>query len=246
MEKTTDSRDAILAKIKSSKPNARPLPEIPVFDIPGKPLQNFIAHLKGFDGGFRLFHSRQAAEAWLLNDVIQASDRKGKKVFSAVPDLKGNVSLQDFPTPADMHVIDICIAETGMAVGETGSMLVDSLSLGNPAAALFSTDLYLLVDRRHLIPGLQEAYSKIDLTGSRYSAFFSGPSATADIEAVHITGAQGEISLTAVIYNCTDEDEKEAAEIMERLPQGTPLGQPDAPVLSLRREPDPSKGRDSI
>lgn len=246
MENTNDSREAILAKIKSSKPKARPLPEIPVWDVPGRPLQNFISHLKGFDGGYRLFHSRQAAEAWLLADVIKKAEADGKKVFSAVPDMEGNVTLKNFKNPSEMHVIDICIAETGLAVGETGSMLVDSLSLGSPAAALFSTDLYLLIDRRHLIAGLQEAYSKIDLTGSRYSAFFSGPSATADIEAVHITGAQGEISLTAVIYNCTDEDEREVEEIMDRLPQGTPLGQPDAPILSLRRESDPAKGQDSI
>lgn len=246
METRNDSRESILAKIKSSKPAARPLPEIPVFDIPGKPLQNFIAHLKGFDGDYRLFHSRQDAEGWLKSEVIKRADSEGKRVISAVPDMEGNVYLKDFASPAGMHVIDICIAETGLAVGETGSMLVDSLSLGSPAAALFSTDLYLLIDRRHLIAGLQEAYSKIDLTGSRYSAFFSGPSATADIEAVHITGAQGEISLTAVIYNCSDEDEKEVAEIMERLPQGTPLGQPDAPILSLKREADPAKGQDSV
>lgn len=242
MDKINDSRESILAKIKASKPQAQQLPDIPLFEIPGKPLQNFIAHLKGFDGDYRMFPSREDAVKWLQGEIVVS----GKKVFSSLKDVKGNVSVTDFHSPADMHVIDTCIAEATMAVGETGSLLVDTQSLGDPAAALFSTDLYLLVDRRSLVAGLQEAYSKIDLTASPYSAFFSGPSATADIEAVHITGAQGEISLTAVMYNCTPEDIAVTKEIMDRLPQGTPLGQPDAPILSLRRETDLSIGQDAV
>lgn len=242
MEKIIDSRENILAKIKKAKPQARPLPEIPVFEIPGTPIQNFFAHLKGFDGDYQLFSTRKEAEEWLL----KIADTEGKKVFSSVPEIKGNVALKDFNNPSEMNIIDICIGEAKLAVGETGSLLVDTQSLGSPAAALFSTDLYLLIDRNKLVRGLQEAYLLTDLTENRYTTFFSGPSATADIEAVHITGAQGEISLTAVMYNCTKEDIKDVEEIIHRLPQGTPLGQPDAPILSLKRETDLTSGADSV
>lgn len=242
MEKIIDSRTSILSKIKAAKPQERPLPEIPLFAVPGSPLQNFIAHLKGFDGDYKIFSTREEAIAWLST----LTESKCKKIFSAVPEFKGNVVRSDFKTPADMNIIDICIGEAVMAVGETGSLLVDTRSLDSVAAALFSTDLYLLVDRNTLLPSLQEAYSKTDLSTNRYSAFFSGPSATADIEAVHITGAQGEISLTAVIYNCNEEDQREIENIIDRLPQGTPLGQPDAPILSLRRETDLTLGEDSV
>lgn len=242
MERRNDSRESILSKIKNAKPEAMPLPEIPVFNIPGNPLQNFICHLKGFDGDHQLFQSREDAIDWLSKRL----EKVDRKVFSAAEGIKGNVSLEDFAAPAEMNVIDICVAEAIMAVGETGSLLVDTRTLGSPAAALFSTDLYLLIDRKRLVAGIQEAYSRFDLSESRYSAFFSGPSATADIEAVHITGAQGEISLTALMYNCTDEDIREAGEIMMRLPEGTPLGQPDAPLLKLKRETDPTAGCDSV
>lgn len=216
MNASNNSRESILAKIKAAKPAARPLPVIPRFDIPGKPLQNFIAHLKGFDGDYRLFATRTEATAWLRDNV------------------KGTMP-------------DVCIGEATMAVGETGSLLVTTASLGgNPSDALLSTDLYLLIDRRNLVAGLQEAYSLIDLSENRYTTFFSGPSATADIEAVHITGAQGEISLTALMYNCSEADFDDATEIMNRLPLGTPLGQPDAPKLKLRRQTDLTKGEDSI
>lgn len=202
--KIKDSRDSILEKIKGAKPEARPVPEIPVFHIPGDPLHNFIAHLKGFDGDCQMFATRKDAAEWLKENVVKPD----KKVFSAAKDVAGNMQLCDFGTPADMNVIDICIGEAKLAVGETGSLLVDTQSLGAPAAALFSTDLYLLIDRNRMVRGLQEAYLLTDLTENRYTTFFSGPSATADIEAVHITGAQGEISLTAVMYNCTEEEVK--------------------------------------
>lgn len=244
MNTINDSRTGILSRIKSAKPKARPLPDIPQFEVPGKPIQNFIAHLKGFDGNCRLFASRVQAIEWLRQQVLAAN--KDKKVFSATNGIEGTCTLADFATPADMAAIDVCIAEATMAVGETGSLLVDTHSLGAPAAALFSTDLYLLIDRNKMFDGLQEAYAHIDFTQNRYTTFFSGPSATADIEAVHITGAQGEISLTAVMYGCSDDDIKAAAEIMERLPKGTPLGQPDAPALSLRRHTNPAAGQDSV
>lgn len=199
MSKINDSRESILAKIKSSlekrdtKSYSRP--DIPVFPIAGDVLTNFTEHLKGFDGSYQLFKTRDEALLWLRENIDSE-----RKIFSAAEGIDGNVGLKDFATPAEMHVIDVCIAEAILGVGETGSLLVDARSLGDPAAALFSTDLYLLIDRDKILPGMQEAYEKVNLADYQYSSFFSGPSATADIEAVHITGAQGEISLTALIY----------------------------------------------
>lgn len=240
---TTESRNAILTKVKANRPEATELPDIPRFDIPGKKLVNFVSHLKGFDGNFQLFADRAEAEKWMQNVVDSA---KGKKIVSSAKGVKGNVELSSFPTPADMNEIDVCVGEATLGVGETGSLLVDTGSLGNPAAALFSRDLYLFIDNEAILEGLQDAYSKADIAEYPYSSFFTGPSATADIEAVHITGAQGEISLTALIYNCSDSDRKDVEEIMNRLPQGTPLGQPDAPVRKMARQTDLEKGQDSV
>lgn len=231
MEKINDSREAILAKIKGAKPSSRPLPEIPTFDIAGDPLRNFVGHLKGFDGESQMFTSRAEAIDWLKNNVMT---REGN-IYSAIGDMAGNYDSDSY---AEMHKVDICIAEAILAIGETGSLMVDARSLGNPAAALFSTDLYLLIDRQKLLAGVQDAYARINLADYQYSCFFSGPSATADIEAVHITGAQGEISLTALLYNCTPEEIATDAAI----PASTPM----APAITLRRETDPAAGRDSV
>lgn len=230
----SETRQAIFERIKKGKPSPRPLPSIPMFPVKGETLTNFLGHLKGFDGEYKMFPTRQAAVQWLQNGVVV----KGKKVYSTIEDLDGVLRPSDFDTPAAMNVIDICVLESPLGIGETGSLLVESETMGNPAAALFSTDLYILVDRNALVSSLQEAYSKIDLAKYQYSAFFSGPSATADIEAVHITGAQGEISLTAVVYNCTPEEMQKDVDVA--------TATPCAPAIKLSRETDPATGQDAV
>lgn len=236
------SRDIILERIKAGKPKPYPLPEIPRFQIPGNNTANFVCHVKGFDGDYQLFATKEEALEWLKKKV----DKADKKVFSATTDVAGNVTVSDFAKPADMHTIDICVAEALMGIGETGSLIVDNKTLGDPAAALFSTDLYLLLDNQKIIAGIQDAYSVIRLEDYQYSSFFTGPSATADIEAVHISGAQGYVSLTAVVYNVGEDDRKRVNEVMTRLPNGTPLGQPDAKPEKLARYTDLDKGEDSV
>lgn len=234
MNTINDSRSKILYSVARNKPKLRACPTIPKFSVAGSPLLNFISHLKGFDGCYNLFLSRVDAVEWMNKQITQNEG----VIFSAAPGVEGNIMLQEFATPADMHIIEICIAEALAGIGETGSLLVSSASLGSAAAALFSTHLYLFIDKDKIIDSLQNFYSKIDLSRFQYSSLFSGPSATADIEAVHITGAQGEISLTALVYNCTPED----AKIIATNPDSTPM----APAIFLKRESNPNNGQDSI
>lgn len=212
MEKINDSREAILARIKTSRPDSRPMPEIPVFDVAGNPLTNFLGHLKGFDGEYKLFETRADAELWLSSEIDRQKSQTSDRSF---------------------HV-----GEAMLGVGETGSLFVDNRSLSDAAAALMATDLYLLVDRKTIIASLQQAYEKIQLSDYQYSSFFSGPSATADIEAVHITGAQGPIALTAVVYNCTADEITTDVDVA--------AATPCAPAIKLERLPDPTTGQDSI
>lgn len=230
------------ATVNKQKTDVKSLPDIPKFEIPGDMIQNFVSHLKGFDGTPLLFGNRQEAVSWLSEKL----NGQNRKVVSVIEDFKGNLKLSDFGSEAAMHIVDVFVGEADLGVGETGSLLVTTAGLGSPAAALFSTDLYLLIDRAKIVDGIQTAYELTDMEANRYTAFFTGPSATADIEAVHITGAQGEISLTALIYNCSQADKVKAGAILAELPDGTPLSQSDAPLLPLERYPDVETGCDSI
>ena len=193
---TSEARQAILENIRKGKPQLQKLPDVPTFDWPGDPKENFLQRLQSFDGKAIEFNTREEAINWLNTNL----DRK-KTIFSAVMDYTGTFTKADFKTPHDAHVVYCCVGEGVLCVGETGSVFVTERSLGLAAAALLSTDLYLLLDKTTIYPGLQQAYQSLTLRNYRYGSFYTGPSATADIEAIHVTGAQGEISLTVLLYS---------------------------------------------
>lgn len=197
MENKKSSRDIIMDRILMSQPDPVAHPDVPRYGIAGDPVKNFIERLESFDGKALSFRSRREALDWLEQNI----DRKAKRVYSSLLDFEGNVSDNDVADPHAAHIVDICVAQGVMGVGEMGSIYVTDESLGLAACALFSTDLYLLLDRSKIVDGMHRAYELLDLRANRYGSFFTGPSATADIEAIHITGAQGEISLTAILYN---------------------------------------------
>ncbi|MCM1137578.1 MAG: LUD domain-containing protein [Duncaniella sp.] len=196
METKKTSRDIIMDRILMSQPDPVERPYIPMFTVEGDPLVNFITHLQNFDGSAIMFKSRRDALEWLQKNI----DTGNKRVYSSLPDYSGNVNDAEVADPHAANVVDVCVANGLLGVGETGSIYVTDESLGLAACALFSTDLYLLLDKTKIVDGMHTAYRDIDLTDNHYGSFFTGPSATADIEAVHITGAQGEITLTALLY----------------------------------------------
>lgn len=184
-----------MARIRSSLPEEVSHPDVPMYDVAGDPIANFTAKLESFDGKAVRLTSQEEALDWLDSNI----DRKRRRVFSTVAGFEGNFDANDSTNPHTANVVDICVAKGILGVGETGSVWVTEESLGLTACALFSTDLYLILDADKIYSGLHQAYAALDLSTLHYGSFFTGPSATADIEAVHITGAQGEISLTVLI-----------------------------------------------
>lgn len=189
------SREIILDKIRNGKPQHVALPDVPIYTYKGDLLDGFRNHLTEFDGKFQEFNDRNEAIQWLNSELDTT-----KNIYSNIADFKGTTSSDHFQDPHSAHIIDICVAEGVIGVAETGSVWVNNESLGLSAAALFSTDLYLLLEKNKLVDGLHTAYASLNIRHHQYGAFYTGPSATADIEAVHITGAQGEISLTVLLY----------------------------------------------
>lgn len=113
-----DSRNKILETIRQARHEDCPLPDVPIFEPAGDPIENFIANLESFDGKAIKFASRQEAVEWLNNNIV----KDGKNVFSAIADFEGNFPLSNVEDPHDAHVIDTCVGDGLLGVGETGSV----------------------------------------------------------------------------------------------------------------------------
>ena len=177
-----------------------PLPDVPMYPWPGDPLAGFISHLEGFDGKAVKFATRAEALRWLATQPEMAPSQNA--VYSTLDDVTGNFGEKDLTDLRNAEKINICVTEAEMGVGEMGSVWVTDRTLRHPACALMSRHLFVLLDASKIVGGLHQAYARLSLRNQQYGSFFTGPSATADIEAVHITGAQGPLSMTVLLYNC--------------------------------------------
>ena len=164
----------------------RSLREVLSIDYTGDLQEGYIKHITGVDGKAECVETRAQGIAWLDKQC----DKTDKCIGANVPEYQGRIALTDLNDPHDAHKIDICIAEGELGVAETGSVWVTNKSLGLAAAALFSTDLYLLLDRANLKGGLHVSYQALHLTDTRSGSFYTAPSATAELHAVRTTGAQ--------------------------------------------------------
>ena len=194
-------KNAIFERIRKGRPASQPLPDVPMYQWEGDAEKGFIDHLLGFDGRAIKFKTRDDAITWLKSQPEMASD---KIIYSTAEGVEGNFGEKDLKNLRDAEKIQTCVSDSDLGVGETGSVWVTDKSLGHPICALFSRKLFVFLDRKRLKGGIHEAYASLKLGENQYGAFYSGPSATADIEAVRITGAQGPLGLTVMLYNCED------------------------------------------
>ena len=73
------------------------------------------------------------------------------------------------------------------------------------ALGFLSQHLVILLNPANLVRDMYEAYTKVNLQSNNYGCFMLGPSATADIGAVMVRGAQGARTLTVVFIPETNE-----------------------------------------
>lgn len=197
-----EARNEILNRIRGGRPGGVSLPDVPEFAWKGDPLQDFITKLIGFDGKAVKFGRRDEALTWLQSRPEM--DMTGNVVYSSAKGVTGNFGEENLADLRNARKIHTCVTEGLMGVGEMGAIWVTDRSLGHAVCALLARWLFVLLDASSIKGGLHEAYASLNLSANQYGAFFAGPSATADIEAVRITGAQGALGLTALIYNCAD------------------------------------------
>ena len=187
------SRDAILAAIRANKPAARAMPEVPFFDGDGRSdhLQDrFTAAFKSM-GGTLL----DASPADPLAPV-RAKTAGAAIVVSRVPETAGTRELDLAAAPASLADVDVAIVRAAFGVAETGSIALTEAELGINTLAYLAQHLVVLLDPADIVANMYHAYGRPELRSARYTAFHTGPSATADIEGVLIHGAQGVRSLS--------------------------------------------------
>jgi L-lactate dehydrogenase complex protein LldG len=186
------SREIILGAIRSNLPKQQvEHPRIPVFQRPNVPLKSeFEQHLQQAGGIAHDVVTLAEAEAKLMTLHPGA-----KVICSAVPEIAGTRRVENVRDSHELADVDVGVVRAQFGVAETGAIWLTQEDLVVNALAVLSQHLTVLLDPEQIVSDMHEAYRRVRLDETAFGCFMMGPSATADVEATLVHGAQGARSL---------------------------------------------------
>jgi len=113
--------------------------------------------------------------------------------------LEGEIPGLDFDVSRETAAAaDIGISEMDWAVADTGSLVADQTAVEQRLASTLPPLHLALIRTDRILPDKGALFSRINPANSRYIAFITGPSRTADIERVLTIGVHGPKRLVIV------------------------------------------------
>ena len=197
----SSSREAILAAIRQNIPR-EPVehPGIPVFRRPDGPLKRaFEQHLQ--EAGGAAYDVRSPAEA---KARVAALHPAAKVVCSAVAEIEGTRDVRKVKDPHELADVDVGVVRAQFGIAESGAVWLTQEDLVVDGLAFLSQHLIVLLDPEQIVADVHEAYRRVELGETAYGCFMMGPSATADVEATLVHGAQGARSLNVFFLKRVD------------------------------------------
>jgi L-lactate dehydrogenase complex protein LldG len=192
MQMSNSSRENILSAIRYNLPKQKvEHPQIPAFQRPAGPLKAaFEEHLKKAGGAAHDVGSVVEAEAKVM--VLHPG---AKVVCSAVPEIAGTRRVETVRDPHELADVDVGVVRAQFGIAESGAVWLTQEDLVVDGLAFLSQHLIVLLHPEQILPDMHEAYRRVRLNETAYGCFMMGPSATADVEATLVHGAQGARSL---------------------------------------------------
>jgi L-lactate dehydrogenase complex protein LldG len=189
------SRDTMFSVIRYNLPKQKiEHPQIPAFRSSTRSLKAaFEENLKKAGGAAHDIGTVVEAEAQL-----RALHPGAKVVCSAVPEVAGTRRAETVQDPHELADVDVGVVRAQFGVAETGAIWLTQEDLIVDALGFLSQHLVVLLDPVQIVADMHQAYRRIRLDLTAYGCFMMGPSATADIEATLVHGAQGCRSLNVL------------------------------------------------
>jgi L-lactate dehydrogenase complex protein LldG len=186
------SRERILSNIRANiPPTPVEHPAIPVFHRPEADLKAaFERHLTYAGGAAHEIANRQEAEAKLAS-----LHPKAQVICSAVPEVPGTRRAETVRDPHELADVDVGVVRAQFGIAETGAVWLTQEDLVVNSLGFLSQHLVVFLDPKEIVTDMHEAYARVRLNDTAYGCFMMGPSATGDIEATMVRGAQGARSL---------------------------------------------------
>jgi L-lactate dehydrogenase complex protein LldG len=196
-----NSREQILSNIRANIP-PQPVehPQIPAFakaNVHLRPV--FEKHLEEAGGSAHDIGSRAEAEA-----KIASLHPTARVICSVVPEVPGTRRAETIRDPHELADVDVGVVRAQFGVAESGAVWLTEEDLMVDALGFLSQHLIVLLDPEQIVADMHEAYARVRLDQTAFGCFMMGPSATGDIEATLVHGAQGARSLNVFFLASED------------------------------------------
>lgn len=95
-------------------------------------------------------------------------------------------------SPAELDRFDAAVTLCALAIAETGTLILEGIAGQGRRATTLVPDVHVCVlNAADIVTTVPEAFTRLASAATRPLTFFSGPSATADIEMTRIKGVHG-------------------------------------------------------
>lgn len=188
------SKDDIIESIRESlgKREKVPYPTIPTYEKEGTDLlETFKKNLEIAGGTWHEVNSVEEAQAIMKEQLPNA-----KVICSATEEWVGTKDITKVERPQDLEDVDLGVIRAEFGVAEMGMVYFTEKSLKINSIGFLSQHLAVFLDPEKITENMHTAYKIVDFWNAKYGNFTMGPSATADIQATLVHGAQGARSLT--------------------------------------------------
>jgi L-lactate dehydrogenase complex protein LldG len=188
----SNSREQILSGVRANIPRDRvEHPRIPVFGKAELDLKStFEKHLQAAGGAAYDIENRAEAQA-----KVASLHPTAQVICSAVPEIPGTRRVETIRDPHELADVDVGVVRAQFGVAESGAVWLTQEDLIVNSLGFLSQHLVVLLDPEQIVADMHEAYARVRLDQTAYGCFMMGPSATGDIEATLVHGAQGARSL---------------------------------------------------
>ncbi len=99
----------------------------------------------------------------------------------------------------ELDKLEIAILDAQFGVAENGAVWISDKNISHRSIPFITLHLVLILNEKHIVENMHEAYERLSTFDEGYGVFISGPSKTADIEQSLVIGAQGPLSTTVFL-----------------------------------------------
>lgn len=133
-----------------------------------------------------------------INDLIRRAYPDAKTIASNLPGIKADRNPDTVATPQDLDGTDVSVVEGTVGCAENACIWVPQ-TMKQRAVCFICEYLVIILDRKHIVSNMHDAYAQIEMPEPGFGCFISGPSKTADIEQSLVYGAQSFCGVTIIL-----------------------------------------------